>query len=97
MSGQTRGPFSDHSISALTGASTQLLPADPNRQAILFHNASASNPTAISIGSSAALNAGGSITLGSAGSLILTNNAILTNAWQVIGTSGSGFTCYTLP
>lgn len=80
----------------LTGASVQLVAADPARQAMIIHNPDAANSLAFTINATAALNTAGSMTLLPGGYMLL-DAFIVAQAIQVIGTNGSGVTCWTFP
>ena len=96
MTQLTKGLFTDHSITSLSGSSQSLLTLDATRQAVIITNPSATYNLAFTINATAALNAGGSITLPPYGSMVL-DAAIASNAIAVIGVAGQGVTCWSYP
>lgn len=92
MSRPTGTLTKDFSIASMSGASQQLLAADPTRQFLQIHNPSAANALAFTFGATAVLNAGGSYTL-AAGGTATYDTFVPTGAVQVIGTAAQGCTC----
>lgn len=73
--------FANVSVNTVSnGASGEVLAANPNRQALIIHNPSATYKVAIAIGADAAINGYQSITLAPGGSWVVEGLACPTNA-----------------
>lgn len=87
------GAYTDQSITNLTGASEELMPANANRRFLLISNEGATAIAVNMIGGAAALNTAGSITIAAGGSITL-DTYPPTGAINIIGTAGADVTAY---
>jgi hypothetical protein len=95
MTQLTKGFFTDHSVT-LTGVTQALLPADPQRQFVLFANPDAVNAVTLRMNSAT----GSAIRIRAPASPIVAvvfDAGVASNAFFVNGNNGGGFTCWTYP